>query len=183
MYWLLIFYYCYFRSTQTVYVVWRTVCTSIMWFMQYRQIDPIKSQNFLKNLPQSCTRKQNGRTGLVCYLVFLSFLIFTGLSIMLFWKMINNFQWFTRSLACSPSHSFIHSLTHLLSCNSLVYFLLNCCDGCMILLVALPFIKMPEENPLFAVYFTRTWQDTFLLSLYNFLNNIIHYMRILFANF
>ena len=34
---------------------------------------------------------------------------------------------------------------------------------------ALPFIKNPEENPNFAVYFTRQWQDTMLISLHNLL--------------
>nr|SVE93646.1 EOG090X0719 [Scapholeberis mucronata] len=34
---------------------------------------------------------------------------------------------------------------------------------------ALPFIKSPEDNPAFMVYFTRQWQDTFLISLHNLL--------------
>ena len=34
---------------------------------------------------------------------------------------------------------------------------------------ALPFIKSPEENPLFMVYFTRQWQDTMFISLHNLL--------------
>jgi len=34
---------------------------------------------------------------------------------------------------------------------------------------ALPFIKNPEENPNFMVYFTRQWQDTMLISLHNLL--------------
>ncbi|KAL5021151.1 hypothetical protein ScPMuIL_000306 [Solemya velum] len=33
-----------------------------------------------------------------------------------------------------------------------------------------PFIKNPEENSSFALYFTRSWQDTFYLSLHNFLS-------------
>ena len=33
----------------------------------------------------------------------------------------------------------------------------------------LPFIKNPEENPVFSLYFTRQWQDTLILSLHNFL--------------
>ncbi|XP_049862050.1 WD repeat-containing protein 91 [Schistocerca gregaria] len=33
----------------------------------------------------------------------------------------------------------------------------------------LPFIKCPEENPTFAVHFTRQWQDTLFVSLHNFL--------------
>nr|SVE92418.1 EOG090X0719 [Megafenestra aurita] len=34
---------------------------------------------------------------------------------------------------------------------------------------ALPFIKNPEENPAFLVFFTRQWQDTMLISLHNLL--------------
>nr|SVE76413.1 EOG090X0719 [Daphnia longispina] len=34
---------------------------------------------------------------------------------------------------------------------------------------ALPFVKNPEENPTFMVYFTRQWQDTMLISLHNLL--------------
>lgn len=34
----------------------------------------------------------------------------------------------------------------------------------------LPFLKNPEENPVFAVYFGRNWIDTFVMSLQNFLN-------------
>ncbi|CAG0878625.1 unnamed protein product [Darwinula stevensoni] len=33
----------------------------------------------------------------------------------------------------------------------------------------LPFVKNPEDNPAFAVYFTRQWQDTLTISLHNFL--------------
>lgn len=36
-------------------------------------------------------------------------------------------------------------------------------------LIALPFVKNPEENPTFMVYFTRQWQDTMLISLHNLL--------------
>ena len=37
---------------------------------------------------------------------------------------------------------------------------------------ALPFIINPETHPTFAPYFSRQWQDTLLLSLYNFLSLI-----------
>ncbi|XP_013383261.1 WD repeat-containing protein 91 [Lingula anatina] len=40
----------------------------------------------------------------------------------------------------------------------------------------LPFIKNPEENPSFSMYFTKIWLDTFLLSLHNFLNVIFQSM-------
>ena len=38
------------------------------------------------------------------------------------------------------------------------------------LLLALPFIKNPEENPSYMVYFTRQWQDTMFISLHNLLS-------------
>lgn len=34
----------------------------------------------------------------------------------------------------------------------------------------LPFLKSPEDNPVFSVYFNRNWIDTFMISLQNFLN-------------
>jgi len=34
---------------------------------------------------------------------------------------------------------------------------------------ALPFLKDPQENPSFTIYFSRQWQDTLMLSLHNFL--------------
>ncbi|QQP58193.1 WD repeatcontaining protein 91like, partial [Caligus rogercresseyi] len=37
---------------------------------------------------------------------------------------------------------------------------------------ALPFVKNPEEVPAFAPFFSRTWQDTLVLSLFNFLSII-----------
>ncbi|XP_049957291.1 WD repeat-containing protein 91 [Schistocerca serialis cubense] len=40
----------------------------------------------------------------------------------------------------------------------------------------LPFIKCPEENPTFAVHFTRQWQDTLFVSLHNFLAMIFQCM-------
>ncbi|KAJ8317213.1 hypothetical protein KUTeg_005117 [Tegillarca granosa] len=33
-----------------------------------------------------------------------------------------------------------------------------------------PFVRNPEENSNFAMYFTKNWQDTYFLSLYNFLS-------------
>ncbi|XP_054258850.1 WD repeat-containing protein 91 [Macrosteles quadrilineatus] len=33
----------------------------------------------------------------------------------------------------------------------------------------LPYVKSPEESPMFSVQFTRTWQDTLMVSLHNFL--------------
>ncbi|XP_076363628.1 WD repeat-containing protein 91 isoform X1 [Tachypleus tridentatus] len=43
---------------------------------------------------------------------------------------------------------------------------------------ALPFLKSPEENPAFQVYFTRQWQDTMLVSLHNFLSVIFQSMAL-----
>jgi hypothetical protein len=34
---------------------------------------------------------------------------------------------------------------------------------------ALPYVKEPAENPAFAIYFSRAWQDTLMLGLHNFL--------------
>jgi len=46
----------------------------------------------------------------------------------------------------------------------------------------LPFLKSPEDNPIFSVYFSKNWIDTFVTSLQNFLNIIfqsIQYPRLL----
>ncbi|KAK7868097.1 hypothetical protein R5R35_005545 [Gryllus longicercus] len=40
----------------------------------------------------------------------------------------------------------------------------------------LPFVRYPEENPIFAVHFTKQWQDTLLVSLHNFLATIFQCM-------
>ena len=45
---------------------------------------------------------------------------------------------------------------------------------------AIPFIKNPEQNDAFEMYFQRAWQDTFFLSLYNFLITLFHHMHILY---
>ena len=45
---------------------------------------------------------------------------------------------------------------------------------------AIPFIKNPEQNVAFEMYFQRAWQDTFFLSLYNFLITLFHHMHILY---
>lgn len=44
---------------------------------------------------------------------------------------------------------------------------------------AIPFIKNPEQNVTFEMYFQRAWQETFFLSLYNFLITLFHHMHIL----
>jgi hypothetical protein len=36
----------------------------------------------------------------------------------------------------------------------------------------LPWVKNPEENPVFQVHFTRHWQDNLVVSLHNFLATI-----------
>ncbi|XP_064631219.1 WD repeat-containing protein 91-like [Lineus longissimus] len=41
---------------------------------------------------------------------------------------------------------------------------------------ALPFVKNPEENSTFSTYFRKQWQDTFFLSLHNFLSVIFQSM-------
>ncbi|XP_022902483.2 WD repeat-containing protein 91 [Onthophagus taurus] len=40
----------------------------------------------------------------------------------------------------------------------------------------LPYIKNPEENPTFSLYFTKHWQDILLVSLHNFLASVFQYM-------
>lgn len=40
----------------------------------------------------------------------------------------------------------------------------------------LPFIQKPEENPSFSLYFTRSWQDSVLVSLHNLLATIFQCM-------
>ncbi|KAJ9585107.1 hypothetical protein L9F63_020547 [Diploptera punctata] len=40
----------------------------------------------------------------------------------------------------------------------------------------LPWVKNPEENPIFQMHFTRHWQDTLLVSLHNFLATIFQCM-------
>ncbi|KAL1494765.1 hypothetical protein ABEB36_010311 [Hypothenemus hampei] len=42
----------------------------------------------------------------------------------------------------------------------------------------LPYIKNPEDNPIFALQCTKQWQDTLLLSLHNFLATIFQYMPV-----
>ncbi|XP_052772488.1 WD repeat-containing protein 91-like isoform X1 [Mya arenaria] len=41
---------------------------------------------------------------------------------------------------------------------------------------AFPFVRNPRENPNFALYFSQQWQDTFYLSLHNFLSVILQAM-------
>lgn len=42
----------------------------------------------------------------------------------------------------------------------------------------LQYVKNPEDNPNFSLYFTKHWQDTLLLSLHNFLASIFQYMPV-----
>ncbi|GAB6027090.1 WD repeat-containing protein 91, variant 2 [Chamberlinius hualienensis] len=44
------------------------------------------------------------------------------------------------------------------------------------LFLVLPFVRVPEENPTFAMYFTRQWQDTIIVSLHNFLSVVFQNM-------
>ncbi len=50
-----------------------------------------------------------------------------------------------------------------------------------IIFIALPFIKNPEENPAYLVYFTRQWQDTMLISLHNLLAVSFQVLQLLIA--
>lgn len=56
----------------------------------------------------------------------------------------------------------------------------NCKVMLVYLFSAIPFIKNPEQNVTFEMYFQRAWQETFFLSLYNFLITLFHHMHILF---
>lgn len=39
-------------------------------------------------------------------------------------------------------------------------------------IAAFPFIKNPEDNPVYSIHFSRQWHDTMLVSLHNFLATI-----------
>ncbi|XP_031557069.1 WD repeat-containing protein 91-like [Actinia tenebrosa] len=41
---------------------------------------------------------------------------------------------------------------------------------------AIPFIKNPEQNSTFEMYFQKSWQETFYLSLHNFLITLFHHL-------
>lgn len=41
----------------------------------------------------------------------------------------------------------------------------------------LPFLKNPEENPIFSIYFSKNWIDTFIISLQNFLNIVVQSLQ------
>lgn len=43
-------------------------------------------------------------------------------------------------------------------------------------LIVFPFCKNPDEHPIFSVCFSKTWQDTLLVSLHNFLATIFQCM-------
>ncbi|RDD41990.1 WD repeat-containing protein 91 [Trichoplax sp. H2] len=50
------------------------------------------------------------------------------------------------------------------------------------ILIALPFVKNPEQSPTFSIYFHKSWLESFVLSLHNFLSVICHTMHILYIN-
>lgn len=39
-------------------------------------------------------------------------------------------------------------------------------------ITAFPFVKNPEDNPIYSVHFSKQWHDTMLVSLHNFLATI-----------
>ncbi|XP_048584812.1 WD repeat-containing protein 91 isoform X2 [Nematostella vectensis] len=43
---------------------------------------------------------------------------------------------------------------------------------------AIPFIKNPEQNATFEMFFQKSWQETFYLSLYNFIITLFHHMPV-----
>lgn len=46
------------------------------------------------------------------------------------------------------------------------------------LFVALPFIKHPETNDVFAIFFTKAWQDALPLSLFNYISIVFQSMPV-----
>jgi len=48
--------------------------------------------------------------------------------------------------------------------------------GFCLLLVALPFLKSPEQNEMFSAFFSKSWQDALQLSLFNYLSVIFQSM-------
>lgn len=46
----------------------------------------------------------------------------------------------------------------------------------LLILSVLPYVQKPEENPSFSLYFTRTWQDSVLVSLHNLLATVFQCM-------
>lgn len=53
---------------------------------------------------------------------------------------------------------------------------LTLCSHLIFYILVFPFCKNPEENPVFAVCFSKQWQDTLLISLHNFLATIFQCM-------
>jgi hypothetical protein len=43
---------------------------------------------------------------------------------------------------------------------------------------ALPYLKNPDQLPSFEMYFTKSWLDTFMISLYNFISVVFEHMHI-----
>ena len=49
-------------------------------------------------------------------------------------------------------------------------------DETVVVFLALPFMKHPESNEMFATFFTKPWQDALQLSLFNYLSVIFQSM-------
>lgn len=62
------------------------------------------------------------------------------------------------------THAFVYEFM-----TSRIYKIIICilCD-----IAAFPFIKNPEDNPVYSIHFSRQWHDTMLVSLHNFLATI-----------
>lgn len=54
--------------------------------------------------------------------------------------------------------------------SKLIYFVILLIYFNPFFVLVLPYLKNIEENPLFAIYFTKQWQDSFFISLHNFLS-------------
>ena len=82
--------------------------------------------------------------------------------------------WFCMSTTSTHFPTLSHHLIMMLSANFHPCFLLLLL---LLLLKALPFVKRPEVDPNFELFFTKQWFETFLLSLQNFLTTIFQSMR------
>ncbi len=61
-------------------------------------------------------------------------------------------------------------------CQSLCFFPIENCLRVQFL--AMPYLANPQEQPLFRQYFSKPWQETFLISLHNFLSLAFHQMQV-----
>ena len=66
----------------------------------------------------------------------------------------------------------------------LYFFSVNFCNLFVIKFIfwfisVFPFVRNPEDHPVFSMHFTRHWQETYFLSLHNFLSTVLQVIHIL----